>query len=344
MDKRVIFAVAGAGKTTRIISGLNLEKRFLIITYTDNNLANLRCKIITKFGFFPKNISLYSYFTFLHNFCFKPFLLIKTKTQGINFQQPPDWTMRVRRTEDSYYIDKHRRLYHNRIAKLLEVRGIITDVIQRIEKYFDVLCFDEVQDFGGHDFNLISTLCKGNVNSLYVGDFYQHTFDTSRDGSTNKNLHNDFEKYKTRFQTAGLIVDTTSLVKSYRCSETVCQFIRDYMGIEIYSHTGHIAEVKLVEKQIEVDTLHACPNTVKLFYKEHGKYGCYSQNWGGSKGQDHYNNVCVVLTEVTYQAYANGKLKDLPPQTKNKLYVACSRSRGNLYLVREHLMRKFKVF
>lgn len=344
MDKRVIFAVAGAGKTTRIISGLDLEKRFLIVTYTDNNLSTLRYKIIVKFGFFPKNISLYSYFTFLHTFCFKPFLLFKTKTKGINFQQPPDWTMRKSRTDDLYYIDSHSRLYHNRIAKLLEARGALADVIQRVEKYFDVLCFDEVQDFGGHDFNLITALSKGKLDSLFVGDFYQHTFDTSRDGATNSNLHVDFEKYKTRFQSAGLIVDTTSLVKSHRCSDTVCKFIREYMGIEIYSHTGHIAEVKLVEQQVEVDGLHACPNTVKLFYKEHGRYDCYSQNWGGSKGQDHYNSVCVVLTEGTYKAFVNGSLKDINSQTKNKLYVACSRARGNLYLVQERLMRKFKIF
>ena len=342
MDKRVIFAVAGAGKTTRIISGLDLEKRFLIVTYTDNNLSTLRYKIIAKFGFFPKNISLYSYFSFLHAFCFKPFLLFKAKTKGINFQQPPEWTMRLKRSNLAYYIDSHKRLYHNRIAKLIEASEVLPDVIQRVEKYFDVLCFDEVQDFGGHDFNLITALSKSNVDSLFVGDFYQHTFDTSRDGATNKNLHNDFQKYKKCFENAGLIVDTTSLVKSHRCSETVCKFISEYMGIEIYSQTGHIAEVKLVEQQVEVDSLHSCPNTVKLFYKEHDRYDCYSQNWGGSKGQDHYGDVCVVLTTETCKGYKNGDLKGINAQTKNKLYVACSRARGNLYLVPETLMRKFK--
>lgn len=343
MDKRVIFAVAGAGKTTRIISGLDLERRFLIVTYTDNNLSTLRYKIITKFGFFPKNISLYSYFTFLHSFCFKPFLLFKTKTKGINFQQPPASTRTLGHSKLAYYIDGHKRLYHNRIAKLLEKSGVLADVILRIEKYFDVLCFDEVQDFGGHDFNLVTALSKANVACLFVGDFYQHTFDTSRDGATNKNLHNDFQKYKSRFKSTGLIIDTASLVKSHRCSDTVCKFISEYMGIEIYSQTGHITEVKLVDQQIEADRLHACTKTVKLFYEEHSKYYCYSQNWGGSKGQDHYNDVCVVLTAGAYKAYVQGSLKEINPKTKNKLYVACSRARGNLYLVPASLMKKFKI-
>lgn len=34
-------------------------------------------------------------------------------------------------------------------------------------------------------------------------------------------------------------------------------------------------------------------NVVKLFYEQH--YSCYSKNWGVSKGQDHYVDVCVVL-------------------------------------------------
>ena len=48
MDKRVIFAVAGSGKTTHIIDNLNLENKFLLITYTINNVHNLRTGILKK--------------------------------------------------------------------------------------------------------------------------------------------------------------------------------------------------------------------------------------------------------------------------------------------------------
>lgn len=34
MDKKVIFAVAGSGKTTYIIDSLTQDKRSLIVTYT----------------------------------------------------------------------------------------------------------------------------------------------------------------------------------------------------------------------------------------------------------------------------------------------------------------------
>ena len=58
MDKRVMFAVAGSGKTTLLVNRLSLEKRALIVTYTDNNYRHLRDSIIKRFGHVPKNINL----------------------------------------------------------------------------------------------------------------------------------------------------------------------------------------------------------------------------------------------------------------------------------------------
>ena len=59
MDKSVILAVAGSGKTSLIIKKLNLEENFLLVTYTINNTRNLKESIIKKFGYFPENIDLY---------------------------------------------------------------------------------------------------------------------------------------------------------------------------------------------------------------------------------------------------------------------------------------------
>ena len=68
--KKVIFAVAGSGKTSSIIHLLNLTQRFLLITYTDNNAQNINSKIVERFGFVPDNIVVHTYFSFLFNlFC-----------------------------------------------------------------------------------------------------------------------------------------------------------------------------------------------------------------------------------------------------------------------------------
>lgn len=267
MDKRVIFAVAGSGKTTYILNQLSLENRSLIVTYTSNNIKNLKTGIIEKFGYFPDNITLLPYFTFLYSFCFKPFLSYKYKTKGINYNSNPDRFSKQINT--NYFIDKHKRIYSNRISKLIEKENELNNVNSRLEKYFDNLYIDEIQDFAGNDFNFLKSITKANINILFVGDFYQHTFDTSRDGRTNGNIHKDFNKYIGLFKKNKLVVDTESLDKSYRCSPTVCKFITDNLKIDIYSHKKEEAAVELIENKEKAYELFLDKKIVKLFYREH---------------------------------------------------------------------------
>lgn len=339
MDKRVIFAVAGSGKTTYILDQLSLKKRSLVITYTNNNLMNLCTGILKKFGYLPENIRLQTYFTFLYTFCYRPLLSLEFKTKGINYERNPNQL--VRQTRKEYFFDKHRKIYSNRIAKFLEVRGVLDEVNLRISKYFDNLFIDEIQDFAGHDFNFLKSIAKTDIEMTFVGDFYQHTFDTSRDGSVNKSLHNDYTRYKACFADMGFDVDVKSLERSYRCSPTICEFITKNIGIEIYSHRNDETKVCLVETQEQADKIFYDRSIVKLFYQEHYRYECYSNNWAKCKGENKYNDVCIVLNSTTLNSFKE-ELYKLSPQTKNKLYVACTRSRNDLYFVPCGFYEKYK--
>ncbi|WP_237673563.1 AAA family ATPase [Vreelandella profundi] len=342
MDKRVMLAVAGSGKTSLLIGRLSLDRRALVVTYTENNYAHLRESIIKRFGHVPKNITLLSYFTFLHSFCYRPLLQLQMGTSGISFRPPPDFTMRIKRDDSRYYVNDRGSLYYNRLAKLIEVADAIPGVIARIERFYDDFFVDEVQDLAGHDFNLLIALTKADAEMLFVGDFCQHTFDTSRDGSVNRTLHDDIGKYEKKFHTADIRVDKESLSRSWRCGPTVCAFIKTHLQIDIQSHHDKDTEIFHVSTQAEADALHKDANVVKLFYKEHYEYGCFSNNWGASKGQDQYVDVCVVLGATHWSSYQKSGLSTLKPQTKNKLYVAISRTRGKLYLAPEKLFKTFK--
>lgn len=329
MDKRVIFAVAGSGKTTYIVEQLDDSQSSLLITFTNNNFENLRRKVIMKFGYLPTNIKIYTYFTFLHSFCYKPYLLLQYRTKGINYKYRPNRYARGKQR----YIDKHQRLYYYRIAKFLKENNILNDVNRRIEKYFNNLFIDEIQDFAGNDFNFLKNISKVNLNVLYVGDFYQHTFDTSRDANVNAPLHKDYQQYQIKFKNMGFNVDLDSLNKSYRCTASVCEFISQKIGIEIYSHRTTDTNVVYVANSQDAKRITSSNDIVKLFYQEHHKYDCCSMNWGESKGIDNFNDVCVVLNKNTEKYFNSNKLNELSPMVKNKLYVACSRTRKNLYIL-----------
>jgi len=137
-------------------------------------------------------------------------------------------------------------------------------------------------------------------------------------------------------------VDTDSLKASWRCTTTVCQFIRDQVGIAIHAHGGRQSAVQLEDNPRAVLDLYRDPSVVKLFYQEHYKYKCFSENWGASKGMDSYNDVCIVLSGPNVKALRAGTLNRLNASTRNKLYVACSRARGKLIFIPEALLKQFK--
>ncbi len=74
---------------------------------------------------------------------------------------------------------------------------------------------------------------------------------------------------------------------------------------------------------------------IKLHYQEGHKYGKAHKNWGEIKGEGHYMDVCVLFNKTTAAKFAAGKLHELPPSTRNRIYVAITRARGNVCFINE---------
>ena len=344
MGKRVIFAVAGSGKTSYLINKLNLEQRFLIVTYTDNNELNIRQRIIAKFGYMPGNIHIMGYFTFLYSFCYKSMLGDVIGAKGINFDLPSDKYRQYKQTNIAYYLDEHKRIFSNRIALLCIKKQCLDDIKGKIAKYFDCFFIDEFQDFAGYDFDFALQIAPETIETIYVGDYYQHTYSTSINGNKNQNLYEaGFQPYIQRFNNEGWTSDTTTLVKSYRCPIEVCLYVKSNLGIEIEPATEKHGNIELITDIAQIEQILQNDAIVKLFLKESRKYNCRAINWGDSKGLDSLGDVCVVLNKGTYKAYTQNSLKTLAPLTKNKLYVACTRTRGNLYFIAEERIKHYKT-
>lgn len=339
MDKKVIFAVAGSGKTRNIINSLNDVKRTLIITYTNANYENIRERVLKKFGYWPNNITLETYFVFLYGFCSLPFIQKELDPNGLIFSQQAEKYARKDTLE--HYFNKHNKIFSNRLAKLLIETGLTEKINSRLEKYYEYVCIDEIQDFAANDFNFLIKLFESNVSFLSVGDFYQHTFDTGSDGQTNINLHKNFDKYMHNFSKAGLLVDTVTLSKSFRCPEEVCNFVSDNLGISISSNKSTSGSVQILNDIETLTSIYKDDNVVKLFWDSSHRYQCFSNNWGKSKGVDSYNDVCVILTGTASSAYKKKELAKMSDISKSKLYVACTRSNSNLYLVTDEVFKKF---
>lgn len=342
MDKRVIFAVAGSGKTTHIVENLSTDKRSLIVTYTTNNYENLRRKITSHFnGSWPKNVTLLTYYSYLYGFCYKPFLADQIRARGVLFDQKIVSTEQAyKRTasasRNTFYMTSGRYFYNNRLAFFIK-NHVMDEVKDRTIKYFDEFIIDEIQDIAGRDFDFLESLMETDINMLFVGDFYQHTFDTSRDGNVNKPLYNDRAAYEARFTRKGFVPDNTTLTNSWRCSQNVCEYIRDNLGIAIYSHRTDAdnTPIEYITDTRQIAAILEDKQIIKLHYQNGARAGLCHKNWGDSKGEDHHQDVCVLLNGTTACKRTAGKLNELAASTKNKLYVALTRARGNVFLVDE---------
>lgn len=343
MDKKVILSVAGSGKTTYIVSKIDLLKRYLIITYTNANFENLCNRIRSKFnGAIPNNISIFKFDSFLYNILFKAMYSDEYQdVKGIDFDQN-NIQKYAQKNSDAYWRSKS-LVYSSRLSSFLMRQESL--LIDRIFAITDCLIIDEVQDIGSRDFDLIMLFAKANIELLYVGDFYQHTFQTSADGNYRKNLFSIYNKYVSELSKYGFEIDTKTLSKSYRCSANVCLFIKERIGIYIDSFRNDETIIAEIKDESRIKELWNDERIVKLHYKQSYVFKGNHRNWGDVKGEDNFNDVCIILNPTSYSKFTNNNLKSLASMTRAKLYVAITRARGNVYFISSKALDKtFKEY
>lgn len=322
-NKRVLNAVAGSGKTSYIVDRLSTDIDSLIITYTTANQENLKEKVIDKFGFAPPNIYIYGYFEFLLKFIIKP--LCPYKVKEICFEIPnPRY--------QSPFTSNRKMIYANRAAKY--ILDNLPDFKQRMNRYFNEVYIDEMQDLASDDFKWMLSLSELSIPVTLVGDFFQNTFTSSRRGNHLKNLYNDYDIYQKMIIESGFEFDISTLKNSYRCTSTVCDFIKEKIGIDIESDNINSSQLGLITDADEIERVLENDKIKKLFYQNSKRYKINGDNWGNSKGMT-FDSVCVVLNDTTYKKFTNDKLNELAPQTMSKFYVACTRTCGDLWFIKE---------
>ena len=336
MDKRLILSVAGSRKTTHIIKNLDKNKNYFIVTYTNNNYYNIYQRVQNKFsGQIPNNIHIYTFYKFLYNFCILPIIGDQDfKIYGINFNNPKSHIFK--KNDLRFYLDQNYAIYSCRMSCFLLNDKLFSLLKERIKKFIDCLIIDEIQDIGGRDFTFIERIIKEvSLNMILVGDFFQHTYTTSHDGTCEKKLFKNYDDYVDRFRKAGCYVDKKTLSKSWRCPNTICDFIKSNLKIDIESKypisDSTIIELKDPQKIKEIIS---DDNIIKLVYNNASKKNFYSKNWGNTKGEDQYQNICILLNKNTYNLFPL-RLSELKEQTKYRLYVAMTRARKNLFFIEE---------
>lgn len=368
MAKRVILAVAGAGKTYHICHTIDCSKRNLILAYTHENIYNIQKELCDAYGCVPDLTTVMTFHSFVYHNLILPyepsiaehFGASSFSSRGICLTEPPMQRIPDRngnmvpnpkyRAKDklAHYITKGQRYYCDNLSELaVQVKkgreSLIKRAATRLNLFYDAVLIDEFQDFREHDYALIIKLTKLLNNVVLVGDYHQHSVSAKNNSGKpfkNGNCDVNYEEFVAEIVKAGFEVDTETLSKSRRCSKEICDYVTNKLGISIESNGDHEGTIIWVGENAS-DILDD-KRIVKLVFRDADQYSFNSMNWSYSKG-DTVDAACVILTDKFEQlGNDNYSSEGTPVSTINKLYVAMTRSRGNLYLIKASAFKKIK--
>ena len=330
MSLTVVEAVAGSGKTYKIISELNTEIKTLIVTYTESNRDQIIERTIIKFGFLPKNIIILTWLEFLFRDLARPYsnqfikgmvldgVDIYTKKEDLHDAKG------VNQCTSKYYINSKNQIYSFRLSlfctNLIKKSNLVID---RVGRLYNKVYIDEVQDLTGNDYDIVKNI-SDKIETKIVGDPLQKTYNTHQ---TNK-----YSNYKTIFDfLKGENINFTpvKLDKTRRFGKKICKFINEiFPDLEIESNAKSLDEefIGFIDHGEVTDfiTIH---NPIALTYNKNTKTHTKKRiNIGKSKGLE-YDSVLIYITPDMIKACIDKNCSLLEYKTKCYLYVALTRAK-----------------
>lgn len=329
---KAILAAAGSRKTTEIVeAALACGGRVLVTTYTNENQRLIMERIARKAGAVPPNIQVMGWFAFLISQCAKPYQRAITGApliiQGLNFKG--ERNRYLSKTEPMrYYFDSHHALYRNGVSDFVCELDEATNgaVVSRLDRVYDHIFVDEVQDLVGYDLDVLDLLMASGIHITVVGDPRQHTYSTNR---TNRNKkyqgHGLFDWFNERAEVCELVTRDCS----YRCNQAICDFadtiypeLPSTVSVDV-DETGHDGVFTVPVSKVPGYAAEYRPQVLR-HDKNVNTLGLPGMNIGKSKGST-FDRVLIFPTKPMLGFLANKDASKL--KAPEELYVAVTRAR-----------------
>lgn len=190
-NNNLTLAVAGSRKTQGIVDACAAapkDERILVLTYTTANQAELRARLAACAGDHP-NIEVVGWFSFLiDNFVrpFLPFVFPGNHVRGFDYQSAPQMYAGVGQLRRYFNDDDEVRKVHlPQLAVRIEEASAGAG-IRRLERVYDRIFIDEVQDLCGYDLEVLKLLMLSTIPIEMVGDIRQAILATNQREPKNK--------------------------------------------------------------------------------------------------------------------------------------------------------------
>lgn len=342
-NNSVIISAAGSGKTTFIANNSLSKKneKILILTYTIDNLNEIKKKIIEISGFIPNNIEVQSWFSFLLSECVRPYqnyLYDKKRIKTIFFTNGVSTKFVKKENVEKYYLKNGDEIYTDKISLFIKECNENSNgaVINRLELIYDSIYIDEVQDLAGDDLNLLELLFKSKINMVLVGDVRQATYSTNNSSKNKKykgsNIYDLFLKWQKKN-----ICTIYHKNECFRSNQAICD-LSDSLYPEMkktisknHKITGHDGVFIINNK--DIDNYIKKFNPQLLRFDKRSKFDSESiLNFGASKGLT-FERVLIIPNGPLKKFLETGEYSNIEA-SKAKYYVGFTRARysvGILY-------------
>ncbi|NSI06532.1 hypothetical protein G4970_17940 [[Ruminococcus] gnavus] len=169
MAKRVILAVAGAGKTYRICHEMQPEQKNLIVAFTHANIKNIQNELLKEHGKIPDATRIMTFDAFvyhmnnrpnektIYNFFGQNYKFEKT---SITLKKPPQQRIKINgryvpnksyKKKDCFqhYMDERGQYYCETLSELAMYvkqgrESIVLTAAERLNLFFDNILIDEL--------------------------------------------------------------------------------------------------------------------------------------------------------------------------------------------------------
>ena len=340
-DSRILISAAGGGKTTRIVDqALSHDKGSVaLITYTKNNVRELRSKTHERVPAIPSHVEVGSWYSFILRELARPYrsAMHDHRIDGIHWVEGRSDPYAPESDTGRHYFLDESRIYSDKIAKFVckcdsRSGGAI---MRRLAQRFSHIIIDEIQDMAGYDLDLLQLILKSGVPVTLVGDHRQATFATNNAAKNKQFAGPAIIKKFELWQKAGLVkVDYER--NTYRCNQAIADLGDSFFPSEPTTIsrndciTGHDGLFLVKSKDVNEYVSRFEPQVLR--YSASTDCTPYeAMNFGESKGLT-FKRVLIYPHGKARSWLASGKISHVE-KSASKMYVAVTRARYSVAFV-----------
>jgi DNA helicase-2/ATP-dependent DNA helicase PcrA len=336
----VIIASAGSGKTTFLVDEVlsRPDEQIAILTYTNNNINEIKKKFYKRYGGIPKGVDVVSWFSFLLRECVRPYqrsVYPKRRVKTIHFPKGRSPYYENHSDAERYYFRDGDEIYSDKISRfVIDCETNSKDLVtKRLADVYDEIFIDEFQDLAGWDMDLLEVFLKAGIRMVIVGDPRQCTY-TTNNAAKNSQYRGIGIQDLVRKWEANNLCQIVNHARSYRCNQKLCDFA-DMLWSNMektVSHnsttTGHDGVFVVSKNNVHEYVKRYKPTLLRYDRRTKETYGCPALNFGNAKGLE-FDRVLIIPHGPTRKYLQSGDANDVSG-SREKFYVAVTRAKHSV--------------